>query len=625
MSQAAGSKGYLGSFVSDPVCSKMKQTSNISKKLLFTLLFASLMLEVSIAGQKYWTGGEHAPRPADLREWGIFVRGNWANGVFHPTLKKAAIRECREHANNRSDNVRIAWVKPVEPGGRLEAHVDCDQPSGTYVHSHAHWYSEPCSAELYVGELYFPDGSLFCIEGGQPEPGPNFGSAQCGFEGSSPVGKGTNPINIATGNKYEAVRVVSPPPASKLQFSFFYNSLQISYDPREIELSGDSIYRRWRHSYSQFLHSPDFPVMLAEGDPESLALYDGKAVNVIVHLDDGKQVVFGNYFDASTKSTQNEEWHTNNTELGLSLITRLDQSGNFHGFLLTHRDGRKEMYDADGRLATINYGGNDNLTLAYDAISNKLVSVTDHMSRSLDFSYDENGRIRRVTDSQGAVYILELDANFNLRKIVYPDLTPEDLSDNPFKMFHYDYVLDTGGSTPRGFAGHLTSVSDENGNTSSMWWYDGQGRAISSAHAEGTGKYGVTYNADGTTTVTDPLSHLRTYRFTTGHGVMKVTDAAGGACTQCGSGDAQAYAYDGNGLLSRKTDHNGNVTTYDRDAVGREIGRTQAFGTLVANIVTTTWDSTLGKPLTLEKSGRTTTYSYDAHGRLLSTRIRTTR
>jgi YD repeat-containing protein len=99
---------------------------------------------------------------------------------------------------------------------------------------------------------------------------------------------------------------------------------------------------------------------------------------------------------------------------------------------------------------------------------------------------------------------------------------------------------------------------------------------------------------------------------------MKVDHVEGDRCTTCSGGDIQAYTYDSNGFIASKTDWNGNTMTYTRDDQGRELSRTEAPGTPQARTVTTTWDTTLNKPLVITEPERVTEYTYDAEGRLLN-------
>jgi YD repeat-containing protein len=99
---------------------------------------------------------------------------------------------------------------------------------------------------------------------------------------------------------------------------------------------------------------------------------------------------------------------------------------------------------------------------------------------------------------------------------------------------------------------------------------------------------------------------------------MKVDHIEGDRCTTCSAGDIQAYTYNNNGFVTSKTDWNGNTTTYTRDSQGRELSRTEASGTPQARTITTTWDTSLNKPLTVTEPERLIEYTYDTQGRLLS-------
>lgn len=89
----------------------------------------------------------------------------------------------------------------------------------------------------------------------------------------------------------------------------------------------------------------------------------------------------------------------------------------------------------------------------------------------------------------------------------------------------------------------------------------------------------LSYNADGTTTATDPQGAVRHYAFETHQGVIKVKSIQGGPCPNCG-GQTQNHTYDANGNVASKTDFNGNVTTYTYDLTRNlETSRTEAAGT----------------------------------------------
>ena len=177
---------------------------------------------------------------------------------------------------------------------------------------------------------------------------------------------------------------------------------------------------------------------------------------------------------------------------------------------------------------------------------------------------------------------------------------------------NYSY---SSGSAP--YVTLLTGITDERGVRHATWTYDSLGRAISSEHAGGTEKTLVSYNADGSTTVTNPLGKQTTYQFQTIQGVKHITSIQGEPSPSCPMSNS-TFTYDDRGLLTSKTDNKGLITTYDYNARGLEISRTEAAGTPQARTTTTIWHPALYLPLTVTEPGRITTYTYDAQGRQLS-------
>ncbi|UXY54078.1 RHS repeat protein [Pseudomonas tohonis] len=163
----------------------------------------------------------------------------------------------------------------------------------------------------------------------------------------------------------------------------------------------------------------------------------------------------------------------------------------------------------------------------------------------------------------------------------------------------------------------LTGITDERGIRYATWAYDDQGRAISSEHAGGAERTLVSYNADGSSTVTNALGKRTTYRFQTIQGVRRITAIEGEPSANCPNSNS-TFTYDDRGLVKTRTDNKGNVTTFDYNERGLEVSRTEAFGTAQARTVTITWHPTLFLPATVTEPDRITTYSYDDQGRQLS-------
>ncbi|MBV6825363.1 DUF6531 domain-containing protein [Pseudomonas sp. PD9R] len=166
----------------------------------------------------------------------------------------------------------------------------------------------------------------------------------------------------------------------------------------------------------------------------------------------------------------------------------------------------------------------------------------------------------------------------------------------------------------------LTSMTDERGIIYASWSYDPQGRAISSEHANGVEKTHISYNVDGSTTVTNALGKKTTYTFDFIQGNKRILSIYGEPSPNCLSSNS-TFSYDKNGLRSSKKDNEGNITTYIYNSRGQEISRTEASETSYARTITTEWHPTLPLPVRIKEPNRLIQYTYDAQGRQLSQTI----
>ncbi|MEO8164570.1 MAG: hypothetical protein ABI619_04160, partial [Betaproteobacteria bacterium] len=291
-------------------------------------------------------------------------------------------------------------------------------------------------------------------------------------------------------------------------------------------------------------------------------------------------------------------------------------------------DDSMESYDADGNPTSVTQRNGQITTLTYSTSSTNvsiaprpglLITVTDHFGRMLQLIYDSSAQITHVTDSGG-----------NQFKFYYNESTSTVLSGQPLgnnltaiefpgirkRIFHYNEQANTASTN---LPNALTGITDENGNRYATYQYDTLGRAISSEHAGGVEHYAVAYNGDGTSAVTDPLSSTRTNGYQVVQRVAQSTAISGPACPTCGPA---ARSFDTNGFQASVTDWNGNVTTYLRqDPNGRldlETSRTEASGSPVARTITTQWHATLRLPTLISEPGRTTAFTYDANGNMLT-------
>jgi YD repeat-containing protein len=372
---------------------------------------------------------------------------------------------------------------------------------------------------------------------------------------------GTNPINSATGNKFE----IEEDFGGQLEFVRYYNALSIQ---------DGSLGVGWTHTHN-------YSIFFSLGTPQRAYAKrpNGKVYEFIFQ--------------------QNNWIPTNNSKV------TLQEAGN--EWQLRGTENIVETYNSSGLLTEIIDKKGHKRVYVHDT-ENRLTNVSDAFGNQLLFGYDTENKIVTVTDQDGGMYHYGYDASNNLTSATYPDNTPNDLANNPKRQYLYEDSR---------FPNALTGIIDENGIRSATWAYDDHGRANSSEHADGSDRATVTYNSDGTTTVTNALGKQTTYHFDVIKGAYRVTQAEGHPTTLC-AGANQAYTYDDSGFLTSKTDWNGNLTTYVRDANGLETSRTEASGTPDARTITTEWHSDFRLPLRITEPDIIYEFSYDHHGQIVN-------
>ena len=231
------------------------------------------------------------------------------------------------------------------------------------------------------------------------------------------------------------------------------------------------------------------------------------------------------------------------------------------GWQLLKADDSVETYTAAGLLSTVTSRAGLVTSLAYDG-SNRLLRVTGPFGHTLTFANDANGRVVQMMVPDGGVYSYIYSSSGNLASVTYPS--------GARRQYLYENAT---------YPNALTGIIDENGQRFATWTYDAQGRALSSQHAGGADLTTLTYNSDGSTSVTDARGNVHGYAFTTQFGVVKPTAVTGVPVQSAGG---MAFTYDSNGFLASSTDWDGNVTTYTHDARGNETSRVMAAGTAQA-------------------------------------------
>ena len=150
-----------------------------------------------------------------------------------------------------------------------------------------------------------------------------------------------------------------------------------------------------------------------------------------------------------------------------SIIKQADE------WVMQRNSNQKRVFNESGRLIRIEEDQYQ-VNLVYDSDA-QLVEVNSSYGHSLSFVYDENNRVIELEDSQGNLYLYDYSENDTLVAVIYPDETPNDDTDNPRRIYHYENS---------DYPNHLTGITDENGQRFATYTYDANGLAITTEHAQ---------------------------------------------------------------------------------------------------------------------------------------------
>jgi RHS repeat-associated protein len=389
-----------------------------------------------------------------------------------------------------------------------------------------------------------------------------------GDSNSATASSGGEPINLATGNVFEVQRDFMGLGAFPARFVRFYNSLMQASNFANTELGSN-----WRGSYDS-----------------AVTLISGQSVpTAVVVRPDGQSLAFTN--------PSGNQWVPQDSTVRAVLRSLNDASGNLLGWTYVTADDVTETYNAAGQLATLANRAGLTQTLTYSP-GGQLMSVSDPYGRQLLFAYNAQGQLSQLTDPAGGIYRYAYDANNNLVSVTYPDKAVR------------QYVYENSA-----FPNALTGLIDENGSRFVTWTYDGQGRAIGSVLASGVQPVSITYNADGSSSVTDARGTVRQHTFlVTSTGAVRPNGTSVQSCTTSCPSLSSTVAYDVNGVFTSGTDPIGNTTAMTYNSRGLLASRTEAAGTTLARTVGITWHPTYHLPLQITYPDRTISFTYDAGG-----------
>lgn len=383
------------------------------------------------------------------------------------------------------------------------------------------------------------------------------------------------PVDVATGNVFDAVTDYETYGSNKLSLKRYYNSRStFSSTPTLAQSLGPN----WKTNFERFLDLSHQQLVQAERG-------------------DGQSIAFG---------ASNGLWQSD-TDTGAKLIQNASK------WTMTFPDGGIETYATVSggqyaQLTSIKYRGGYTQFLKYNA-ARQLTTVSDSYARSLGFTYSGN-LLSSVTTPEGLTLSYGYDTS-GLHGFLPDRLAWVGYSTTPASSISY---LHENASVP--FA--VTGVLDENGDRYASWTYDDLGRGLSSRLGAAAFLTTVSYNdANGSRTVTGPLGEIDTYKFTPLQGMPKLTEIDRSA-TAFSAAAVRTFTYDTNGYLASETDWNGHLTTFANDSFGRKTTIVEAAGTAVARKTTISYLGNFSLPSKIARPGLTTTFTYDSNRNTLS-------
>ena len=481
----------------------------------------------------------------------------------------------------------------------------------------------PIGAVLWTSDVICPEGQTF----GGTYPNRYCVQADADYDAAKNLGcpaKSTgqctagNPINIGTGNKYQAESDFAGVGPNPLRFQRYYNShaalsdspngfhrfnygnsaspVRAFLDPEQKgnakAMAIDSIGVNWRHTYQRGVVDRSTTTI------RSVALY----------RQDGRILNFNNY---------NGSWDAD-ADVNYS-VTELTSSGTTTGWEVKTPSDSTETYNASGQLISIADRAGVVVTVTYDSVG-RVDKVTDQFGRELDFGYAAEpqpgvewwedptlvNQITSVTDPAGNTYTYAYNTNGTLKSVTYPDTN--------VREYRYENAS---------FPFALTAIIDGNLDQFATWGYDSEGRANLSYHGVGTEiveRVDITYTKTnsfapyfsvGNASTTHGLGSAGAYTTSTGFsgrwGVSKMDNLTHGV-------NSEARTYDTNGNVERYTDLNGNVTYRTFNSRNLETLRREAENDPLQRDITTTWHPTYRLPDVITEPNRTIDYDYYANG-----------
>ena len=273
-------------------------------------------------------------------------------------------------------------------------------------------------------------------------------------------------------------------------------------------------------------------------------------------------------------------------------------------------------HDANGLLTQVADGKGRTLTFVHDPVWWYLTSVSDG-TRTVNYGYDVNGNLSTVTDALGNQTTYTYDANTNLGALLRSIERPE--GNTPTKLVEY-YINSADFSDP--YNTHVTKVVDAYDNETTLSYDDPAPGKTTVTDPIGTT---VVTHVDKrfTTELVDRSGNVTNYEYDASGRLTKLEDAETGGAR----GTIQFTHHPQSGKIASATNAEGNTTSFTYAGQNRSYGGgvvTFTFYDLTridypdGTHEEYTYDTNGNRLTAKDQAGKTTTYTYDAQGRLLT-------
>lgn len=452
---------------------------------------------------------------------------------------------------------------------------------------------------------------------------------------------GSSPVGITEGNLRDSYKVVSLRSAfgETIDFSLHYNS----YNADNSHAALDTVMGYgWTHSYNIFLFSQSSHMFRMDSD--------GRVTKYQRNLD-GTFTTAPGYFDTLTQTSGNTFTITTKDKIIFNFAVVPDTPFSVNGTvyrLMSIADRNNNVTSltyTNGNLTGITDTYGRRLTLVHNS-QNKLISVTDPLTRTTTLEYDSSGtQLLKITDPENnfiqytynSLYQLtgKMDKDGNVFSYLYENQKPVAIVDGAgiylFRLSNsQNWATDANAlalNQVRAYVPATTTQTDARGNLW-LYTYDSNGHITSIIARDplilmkigvdevtslrvlpGSNSTTTYYSYDPATlmvaSIIDTENHTSSYTYDARGNLIRMIDALGNVTT---------YTYEPVfNQITSMTDPNDRMTRYTYDLKGNLIRETDTLG----NTQESTYDSHGNILVAKDENGNLTQNVYDSFGNLM--------